>query len=318
MPHHKFGELIGFKGIYVDDPDRVGAAWDEALAFLGPVVLEIKTDPEVAPLPPHINLKQAKNFLSMRRKGDQREGNILTDTARQVLSAVLRARSERPVGERRPRCAPRSGLRGSRNVADLGGDDLVPSRRRQAHVARGRTPWAKTPRIGPMMTAMAGVDRIGPVDHDGASSAIHDPGSEATSDMRPTVVGSERVRMSELRPVSAMEAGMSPAVGPVMLSASAVRPMRRRHGRVGQAEGKGCCRAHAEKRRAQRRDKSTHVETPRAGHGHKAIKPQPTCTEPDDPRRLTFIAGRRGWRGPAVGHRLSNTKSPFDDHVVLF
>ena len=53
------------------------------------MVLEVKTDPEVPPLPPHISLKQAKNFTEMLLKGDSREGNILKDTARQVLSAVL-------------------------------------------------------------------------------------------------------------------------------------------------------------------------------------------------------------------------------------
>ena len=89
VPYHKFAELIGLKGIYVDDPDRMGAAWDEALASDRPVVLEVKTDPEVPPLPPHITLKDAKNFTEMLLKGDSREGNILADTARQVLSAVL-------------------------------------------------------------------------------------------------------------------------------------------------------------------------------------------------------------------------------------
>jgi pyruvate dehydrogenase (quinone) len=32
VPYHKFAELIGLKGIFVDDPDRIGAAWEEALA----------------------------------------------------------------------------------------------------------------------------------------------------------------------------------------------------------------------------------------------------------------------------------------------
>ena len=89
VPYHKFAELIGLKGIYVDDADRVGAAWDEALACDRPVVLEIKTDPEVPPLPPHITLKQAKNFMSMLIEGDPREGHLIADTTRQVLSAVL-------------------------------------------------------------------------------------------------------------------------------------------------------------------------------------------------------------------------------------
>ena len=54
-----------------------------------PVVLEVKTDPEVPPLPPHITLEQAKKFTSMLMKGDPREGHMLADTARQVLSSVL-------------------------------------------------------------------------------------------------------------------------------------------------------------------------------------------------------------------------------------
>ena len=89
VPYHKFGELIGLKGIYVDDPEKVGAAWDEALACSIPVVLEIKTDPEIAPLPPHLSFEQLRKFATTLAKGDEREGNIITDTARQVLSSVL-------------------------------------------------------------------------------------------------------------------------------------------------------------------------------------------------------------------------------------
>lgn len=77
------------KGIFVDREDRVGAAWDEALAFDGPVVLEFKTDPEVPPLPSHITFNQAKNFASMLVKGDPAEGHLIADTARQVLSSIL-------------------------------------------------------------------------------------------------------------------------------------------------------------------------------------------------------------------------------------
>ncbi|GGD88851.1 thiamine pyrophosphate-requiring protein [Aureimonas endophytica] len=89
VPYHKFGELIGFKGIYVDDPEKLGAAWDVALASERPVVLEVKTDPEVPPLPPHIKLAQAKAFMSTLAQGDQREGGIIANTARQVLASVL-------------------------------------------------------------------------------------------------------------------------------------------------------------------------------------------------------------------------------------
>ena len=89
VPYHRFGELIGLKGIYVDNPDRMGAAWDEALAADRPVVLEVKTDPEVPPLPPHITLKDAKNFTSTLLKGDPDEGSMIKGAARQFLSSVL-------------------------------------------------------------------------------------------------------------------------------------------------------------------------------------------------------------------------------------
>jgi pyruvate dehydrogenase (quinone) len=89
VPYHRFAELIGLKGIYVDNPANLGAAWDEALASDRPVVLEVKTDPEVPPLPPHITLDQAKNFMSMLLKGDPREGHLLADTARQVMASIV-------------------------------------------------------------------------------------------------------------------------------------------------------------------------------------------------------------------------------------
>jgi pyruvate dehydrogenase (quinone) len=89
VPYHKFGELIGLKGIYVDDPERLSAAWDEALASDTPVVLEVKTDPEVPPLPPHITFEQARNFASMLIEVDPSEGHLLADTARQLLSSIL-------------------------------------------------------------------------------------------------------------------------------------------------------------------------------------------------------------------------------------
>jgi pyruvate dehydrogenase (quinone) len=89
VPYHRFAELIGLKGIYVDDPTRLGAAWDEALASSQPVVLEVKTDPEVPPLPPHITMQQARNFMSMLIKGDPREGHLLADTARQVFASIV-------------------------------------------------------------------------------------------------------------------------------------------------------------------------------------------------------------------------------------
>ena len=67
--YSKFAELVGLKGIYVDDPNDLGAAWDEALSADRPVVLEVKTDREIAPLPPHVSLKEAKKFMFSMDEG---------------------------------------------------------------------------------------------------------------------------------------------------------------------------------------------------------------------------------------------------------
>ncbi|SDR51828.1 pyruvate dehydrogenase (quinone) [Paraburkholderia fungorum] len=89
VPYHKFAELIGLKGIYVDDAEQMAYAWDQALAAKCPVVIEVKADPNIAPLPPHITLAQAKAFASTLIKGDPDEGNVIVETAKQVLGAVL-------------------------------------------------------------------------------------------------------------------------------------------------------------------------------------------------------------------------------------
>jgi pyruvate dehydrogenase (quinone) len=95
VPYHRFAELIGLKGIFVDNPDALGHAWEEALAADRPVVLEVKTDPEVPPLPPHITLQQAKHFAHAMVKGDPAERGMITGAARQFFSKLLPRKRKR-------------------------------------------------------------------------------------------------------------------------------------------------------------------------------------------------------------------------------
>jgi pyruvate dehydrogenase (quinone) len=89
VPYHLFAISIGLKGIFVDREEDVAAAWEQALASEVPVLIEFKTDPNVAPLPPHIKLEQAKKFATTLLKGDPDEAGILVQTAKQVLGSVL-------------------------------------------------------------------------------------------------------------------------------------------------------------------------------------------------------------------------------------
>jgi pyruvate dehydrogenase (quinone) len=89
VPYHRFAELIGLTGIYVDKAEQLADAWETALAAKRPVVLEVKCDPEVPPLPPHVTLQQAKAFARTLMEGDPKEGSVIANTARQVLGSVI-------------------------------------------------------------------------------------------------------------------------------------------------------------------------------------------------------------------------------------
>ncbi len=89
VPYAKFAESIGLNAIYVDDPEQLGAAWDAALAADRPTLIEVKTDPEVPPLPPHISFEQAGKFMRTMVKGDAGGTHLIAESVRQVLSGVL-------------------------------------------------------------------------------------------------------------------------------------------------------------------------------------------------------------------------------------
>jgi len=89
VPYARYAELLGLKGIRVDDPDQVGAAWDQALGADRPVVLEAITDPNVPPLPPHISLEQARAMLSALAKGDVDRRGVIRQTLRDKVEEFI-------------------------------------------------------------------------------------------------------------------------------------------------------------------------------------------------------------------------------------
>jgi pyruvate dehydrogenase (quinone) len=88
FPYARFAELVGLKGMRVDDPDRVADAWDEALVADRPVVLEAVTDPEVPPLPPHITFEEAKHFAKAVMHGDPNSGRMIRQSLRHMLDSM--------------------------------------------------------------------------------------------------------------------------------------------------------------------------------------------------------------------------------------
>ncbi|MGH7212872.1 MAG: thiamine pyrophosphate-requiring protein, partial [Acetobacteraceae bacterium] len=88
VSYARFAELIGLKGIFCDDPDKIASSWDEALAADRPVILEFYCDPNVPPLPPHITLEEAKAFASSLPR-DPEFGAALKGAVKELAATYL-------------------------------------------------------------------------------------------------------------------------------------------------------------------------------------------------------------------------------------
>jgi pyruvate dehydrogenase (quinone) len=82
FPFARYAELLGMKGIRVDDPDRVRDAWEEALAHDGPVLYEAVTDPNMPPLPPQLRFETVRNMTRAFMKGDPAARDIIRHAIR--------------------------------------------------------------------------------------------------------------------------------------------------------------------------------------------------------------------------------------------
>ncbi|GAB98604.1 pyruvate dehydrogenase [Gordonia namibiensis NBRC 108229] len=87
-----FAREIGLTGINVDDPDRLGEAWDEALAAGRPALLDVRCDPTVPPIPPHSTREQAKALSEALVKGDEDAWDVAKNVAKHSLEQFLPGR----------------------------------------------------------------------------------------------------------------------------------------------------------------------------------------------------------------------------------
>jgi len=85
-----YARSLGLGAIEMRGPDDVGRGWDQALAMNQPVLVEAFTDPDVPPLPPHIEPVQAKNLMESILKGDPQRWQIIKESARQLWAGVVK------------------------------------------------------------------------------------------------------------------------------------------------------------------------------------------------------------------------------------
>jgi pyruvate dehydrogenase (quinone) len=84
-----FARGIGLIGINVDTTEAIGPAWDQALAADRPVLLDIRCDPSVPPIPPHATFEQAKSLATAVVKGDEDAGHLIREGIKQKVQQYL-------------------------------------------------------------------------------------------------------------------------------------------------------------------------------------------------------------------------------------
>lgn len=91
FPYAAYAELLGLKGIELDNPKGIGEAWDRALSADRPVVIDAHVDPDVPPLPPHITFRQARHFMTAMFKADEDVLGISRQSMKEMLQSWLPA-----------------------------------------------------------------------------------------------------------------------------------------------------------------------------------------------------------------------------------
>jgi pyruvate dehydrogenase (quinone) len=74
-----FAASLGLEGIAVDKPGDIGPAWDRALAAARPVLLDVRTDPSIPPIPPHATFEQARDTARAIIKGDENRASVIVE-----------------------------------------------------------------------------------------------------------------------------------------------------------------------------------------------------------------------------------------------
>ncbi|MFE5569504.1 thiamine pyrophosphate-requiring protein [Amycolatopsis japonica] len=92
VSYSDFALEIGLGGIAVDDPARLGEAWDVALSTDVPTVLDVRCDPEVPPIPPHATFEQVKSMTEAVLKGEPDAWHLLTQGIKTKMQELLPSR----------------------------------------------------------------------------------------------------------------------------------------------------------------------------------------------------------------------------------
>ena len=82
IPYARYAELIGFEGVYCENPAEMGGAWERALKAPRPCVLEVKVDPEIPPMAPHVKKDMVKKSIKAMAGPDPEAAGVMEKSIR--------------------------------------------------------------------------------------------------------------------------------------------------------------------------------------------------------------------------------------------
>ena len=90
--HHAVA--CGLSGVRVEKPDDIGPAWDDAFLADRPTVIDAIVSPDVPPIPPHVEWKQAKAVMRALLTGDPDAPHVIRQALKQELAGWLPKRAD--------------------------------------------------------------------------------------------------------------------------------------------------------------------------------------------------------------------------------
>jgi pyruvate dehydrogenase (quinone) len=80
---------FGLQTITIDKPGQIGPAWDRALSADRPTLLDVHTDPDIPPIPPHATFEQMKDAAEAMLKGDENRWGVIKEGVKTKVQEFL-------------------------------------------------------------------------------------------------------------------------------------------------------------------------------------------------------------------------------------
>ncbi len=84
-----FAAGLGLQAVEIHDPDELKGAWSKAFAADRPTVLDVHTDPDFPPIPPHATFEQVKDAAKAMLSGDEDALGVLRAGIKQKVQEFI-------------------------------------------------------------------------------------------------------------------------------------------------------------------------------------------------------------------------------------